>query len=92
MEIKNSVTHPIVVIVLSILIFDDVNLIEPQYLTIYILEQEFQGLPKILKSYYHRNLFLYSIFWGYFPCLNLMLLIRDRGKLIKSNFLILHWN
>ena len=43
MEIKNFETHPIVVIVLSILIFDDLNLIEPQYLTVYILEQEFQG-------------------------------------------------
>ena len=92
MEIKNSGTHPIVVTVLSILIFDDVNLIEPQYLTIYILEQEFQGLPKILKSYYHRNIFLYSTFLGYFTRLNLMLLIRDRGRRIKSIFLILHWN
>ena len=43
MKTKIFETHPIVVIVLSILIFDDLNLIEPQYLTIYILEQEFQG-------------------------------------------------
>ena len=37
MKIKNFGTHPIVVIVLSILIFDDLILV------IYILEQEFQG-------------------------------------------------
>ena len=43
MEIKNFGMHPILVIVLLILIFDDLNLIEPQYLTIYILEQELQG-------------------------------------------------
>ena len=43
LEIKNSEANSIVVIVLSILIFDDLNLIEPQYLTIYILEQEFEG-------------------------------------------------
>ena len=36
MKIKNFGTHPIVVIVLSILIFDDLNMV------IYILEQEFQ--------------------------------------------------
>ena len=43
MKIKNSGTHNIVIIVLSILIFDDLNLIETQYLTTCILEQEFRG-------------------------------------------------
>ena len=66
MAIKNSGTHPIAVIVLSILILDDLNLIELQYLTIHILEQEFQGQPKILKSYCHKNLFLYSTFLSIF--------------------------
>ena len=37
MEIKSFGKHPIVVLVLLILIFDDLNL------TIHILEQEFQG-------------------------------------------------
>ena len=36
MKIKNFETYPIVVLVLSILIFDDLNLV------LYILEQEFQ--------------------------------------------------
>ena len=36
MKIKNFEMYPIVVLVLSILIFDDLNLV------IYILEQEFQ--------------------------------------------------
>ena len=37
MEIKNFGKHPIAVLVLLILIFDDLNL------TIHILEQELQG-------------------------------------------------
>ena len=83
MQIKNSGTHPIVVIVLSILIFDDFNL------GTYIFEQEFNKVNlkslKVIEIY-----FLYIIFWGCFPRVNLMLLIRY--QVIKSIFQILRWN